>query len=79
MAHSNLIMKTIKVAGVVAAGAAAVALISSGAALSGITAGGKYLKETIQKIVNTPAQQADSTTPLPAKDTQVEAPADVAE
>ena len=47
----NLIKKTAKIAGVTCVAAGAVALMTTGAALKALTAGAKYLKDTVQKIV----------------------------
>lgn len=48
----SVIGKTVKIAGVTCIALGGAALIASGAALKAITEGGKYLKETIQKIVD---------------------------
>lgn len=49
---TSIVKKTAKIAGVTCVAAGAVALMTSGAALKALTVGGKYLKDTIQKIVN---------------------------
>ena len=47
----NIAIKSAKIAGATFAAAGAAALIASGAALKGITAGGQYLVETTRKIL----------------------------
>lgn len=48
----TILRKTVKLAGVTCVAAGAVALVTSGAALKALTEGGKYLKETVTKILN---------------------------
>ena len=48
----NLVMKTAKIAGVTCVAAGAVALMTTGAALKALTAGAKYLKDTVKKIID---------------------------
>ena len=46
------VRKAAKIAGVTCVAAGAVALVTSGTALKAITEGGKYLADTVKKIVN---------------------------
>lgn len=46
------VKKAAKIAGVTCVAAGAVALVTSGTALKAITEGGKYLADTVKKIVN---------------------------
>lgn len=48
----NLVKKTAKIAGVTCIVLGGAALIASGAALKALTAGGKYLKDTVKKIID---------------------------
>ena len=48
----SFVKKTAKIAGVTCVAAGAIALMASGAALKAVTAGGKYLKDTVKKIVD---------------------------
>ena len=52
----NLIKKTAKIAGVTCIAAGAVALMTTGAALKALTEGAKYLKNTVQKIIEESAE-----------------------
>lgn len=54
---NNLIKKTAKIAGVTCVAAGAVALMTTGAALKALTTGAQYLKETVQKILEDPAEE----------------------
>ena len=47
-----IVKKTAKIAGVTCVAAGAIALMTSGAALKAIAEGGKYLVNTVKKIVN---------------------------
>ena len=59
----NMVKKSAKIAGVTCVAAGAVALVASGAALKAITEGGKYLQDTLQKILNdTDTTAADAKT-----------------
>lgn len=49
---ASILKKTIKITGVTCAALGGAALIASGAALKAMTEGAKYLKNTIEKIVN---------------------------
>ena len=49
---TNILKKTVKVAGVTCLALGGAALIASGAALKALTEGGKYLKDTVKKIIN---------------------------
>lgn len=48
----NLVKKTAKIAGVTCVAAGAVALMTTGAALTALAEGAKYLKDTVKKIVD---------------------------
>lgn len=48
----TIVKKTAKVAGVTCIAAGAVALMTSATALKALTEGGKYLKDTIKKIID---------------------------
>lgn len=48
----SFIKKTAGIAGAVCVAAGAVALMTSGTALKAITEGGKYLADTVKRIVN---------------------------
>lgn len=48
----NLVKKTAKIAGVTCVAAGAVALMTTGAALKALTAGAKYLQDTVKKIID---------------------------
>ena len=48
----NLVKKTAKIAGVTCIALGGAALVASGAALKALTAGGKYLKDTVKKIID---------------------------
>lgn len=48
----NLVKKAAKIAGVTCVAAGAVALMTTGAALKALTTGAKYLKDTVQKIMD---------------------------
>lgn len=52
----SLVRKTAKIAGVTCVAAGAVALMTTGAALKALTEGAKYLKNTVQKIMNDPIE-----------------------
>ena len=52
----NLVKKTAKIAGVTCIAAGAVALMTTGAALKALTEGAKYLKNTVQKIIDEPTE-----------------------
>lgn len=47
----SIVKKTAKIAGVTCIAAGAVALMTSAAALKALTEGGKYLKNTVEKII----------------------------
>ncbi|MBO4938666.1 MAG: hypothetical protein J6C98_06680 [Oscillospiraceae bacterium] len=49
---TNILKKTVKVAGVTCLALGGVALIASGAALKALTEGAKYLKDTVKKIID---------------------------
>lgn len=48
----SLVKKTAKIAGVTCIAAGAVALMTTGAALKALSEGAKYLKNTVQKIMD---------------------------
>ena len=48
----NLVKKTVKIAGVTCVAAGAIALMTTGAALKALTAGAKYLQDTVKKIID---------------------------
>ena len=48
----SLVKKSAKIAGVTCVAAGAVALMTTGAALKALTAGAKYLKDTVKKIID---------------------------
>ena len=48
----NLVKKTAKIACVTCIALGGAALVASGAALKALTAGGKYLKDTVKKIID---------------------------
>lgn len=48
----RIAVKSMKLAGVTCVAAGAIALVASGAAIKAVTAGGKYLKEAVQKILS---------------------------
>lgn len=50
--NTNILKKTVKIAGVTCFALGGAALIASGAALKALTEGGKYLKDTVKKIIN---------------------------
>ena len=50
----SLVKKTAKIAGVTCIAAGAVALMTTGAALKALTEGAKYLKNTVQQILDEP-------------------------
>ena len=50
----SLVKKTARIAGVTCVAAGAVALMTTGAALKALTEGAKYLKKTVQKIIDEP-------------------------
>ena len=52
----SLVRKTAKIACVTCIAAGAVALMTTGAALKALTEGGKYLKNTVQKIIDEPTE-----------------------
>ena len=52
----SLVKKTAKIAGITCVAAGAVALMTTGAALKALTEGAKYLKNTIKKIIDEPAE-----------------------
>lgn len=52
-----LLTKTAKIAGVTCIAAGAVALMTTGAALKAMTEGAKYLMNTVQKIIENPAEE----------------------
>lgn len=52
----NLVKKTAKIAGITCVAAGAVALMTTGAALKALTEGAKYLKKTVQKIIDEPIE-----------------------
>lgn len=52
----SLVKKTAKIAGITCVAAGAVALMTTGAALKALTEGAKYLKNTVQKIIDEPAE-----------------------
>ena len=49
---TSIIKKSAKVGAAVCVAAGAVALMTSGAAMKALTEGGKYLKDTVKKIIN---------------------------
>lgn len=56
-----IVKKAAKIAGVTCIAAGAVALVTSGAALKAIAEGGKYMADTVKKIVNEePEASADA-------------------
>ena len=56
----SLVKKTAKIAGVTCVAAGAVALMTTGAALKALTEGARYLKNTVQKIMDeTPSADVD--------------------
>lgn len=55
----KMLKKAAKIAGVTCVAAGAVAVVASGAALKAVTAGGKYLKETVKKILDSGADRED--------------------
>ena len=50
--NTNILKKSVKIAGVTCFALGGAALIASGAALKALTEGGKYLKDTVKKIIN---------------------------
>lgn len=50
--NTNILKKTVKIAGVTCFALGGAALIASGAALKALTEGGKYLKDTVKKIID---------------------------
>lgn len=48
----NVVKKGVKVAGTTCVAAGAVALVASGAALKAVAEGGKYLRDTVRKIMD---------------------------
>ena len=64
----NLVKKTAKIAGVTCVAAGAVALMTTGAALKALTEGAKYLKKTVQKIIDDPAEAETVIDALPVEE-----------
>lgn len=56
----NIIWKTAKIAGVTCVTLGGAALIASGAALKGLTAGAKYLKDSLKKIIGEDTKTEDT-------------------
>ena len=52
----TIVKKTAKIAGVTCVALGGAALIASGAALKALTEGAKYLKDTLQRILEDPAE-----------------------
>ena len=52
-----IVKKTAKIAGVTCIAAGAVALMTSATALKALTEGGKYLKDTVHKILNEQSEE----------------------
>lgn len=52
----NIVKKTAKIAGVTCVALGGAALIASGAALKALTEGARYLQDTVQKILEDPAE-----------------------
>ena len=73
----NLIKKTAKIAGVTCVAAGAVALMTTGAALKALTAGAKYLKDTVQKIVEDTAGEETIIDAEPAEEASLEETAEM--
>lgn len=49
--NSNILKKTIKIAGFTCVALGGTALVASGAALKALTEGAKYMKNTVRKII----------------------------
>lgn len=62
----TILKKTVKVAGAACFAAGAIAVLTSGAALKAIGEGGRYLVNTVQKIVNEKPEVRE--TPEPAEE-----------
>ena len=71
----NLVKKTAKIAGVTCIAAGAVALMTTGAALKALTEGAKYLKNTVQKIIDEPTAADPAVDTEAAEEDFVEEPA----
>lgn len=67
----NIVKKTVKIAGVTCIAMGSAALIASGAALKAVTAGARYLKDAIEKIVND-APQGNAAAEVPAAEAVAE-------
>ena len=67
----NMTKKASKIAGVTCVAAGAVALVASGAAVKAVIEGGKYLKDTVEKIVNSESEPKETETEAQAEETAV--------
>ena len=70
--NSNILKKTIKIAGVTCVALGGAALITSGAALKALTEGAKYLKNAVQKIIEDGAEAVVVSDAAAAEDAFVE-------
>lgn len=68
----KLVKKTVKIAGVTCFALGGAALIASGAALKAIAEGGKYLKDTVKKILEEDTVEAVSAEEVVAEEVAVE-------
>lgn len=76
--NTNILKKTVKIAGVTCFALGGAALIASGAAVKALTEGAKYLKNTVEKIVREAPEAEQIVEEATAEETPAEAPADTA-
>ena len=69
---TSIVKKTVKVGADVCVAAGAVALMTSGAALKALTEGGKYLKDTVKKIIGEEPKEAAPAEEAPVEELPVE-------
>lgn len=68
----SLLKKTVKVAGVTCIAAGAVALMTSAVAVKALAEGGRYLKDTVQKILKEEADTASAAEEIPEEQPSAE-------
>ena len=73
--NTNILKKTVKIAGVTCFALGGAALIASGAALKALTEGTKYLKNTVEKIVRETPEAEQIVEEATVEETPAEAPA----
>lgn len=68
----SIIKKTVKIAGVTCVAAGAVALVTSAAAVKALAEGGRYLKDTVRKIIDEEPATADDSVVEAAEESAAE-------